>query len=105
MPRCKLAPCYRRITKTKWSWNCAEFRGIGVYMHATFLIVMGFIVLSHRSADSSSTRSKVLQTVTPTSSDWRDHGLFSNSRGRGGLLSRLSNIQRAVPLNPGASHV
>jgi Zn-dependent protease len=37
----------------KWSWKIGEFRGIGVYMHATFLILIGFIVLSHWSAGSS----------------------------------------------------
>jgi Zn-dependent protease/CBS domain-containing protein len=33
----------------KWSWKLGEFRGIGVYLHATFLIFMGFVVLSHWS--------------------------------------------------------
>jgi Zn-dependent protease/CBS domain-containing protein len=37
----------------KWSWKFAEFRGIGVYMHATFLILIGFVVLSHWSAGNS----------------------------------------------------
>lgn len=37
----------------KWSWKLAEFRGIGVYMHATFLILIGFVVLSHWSAGHS----------------------------------------------------
>ena len=31
----------------KWSWKIAEVAGIGVYMHATFLLLIGFIVLSH----------------------------------------------------------
>jgi Zn-dependent protease/predicted transcriptional regulator len=30
----------------KWSWKIGEFAGIGVYMHATFLILVGWIVLS-----------------------------------------------------------
>lgn len=34
----------------KWSWKIAEFRGIGVYMHATFLILIGFVLLSHWTA-------------------------------------------------------
>ncbi len=34
----------------KWSWNIGEFRGIAVYMHATFLILIGFIAVSHLSA-------------------------------------------------------
>ena len=37
----------------KWSWKIGEFRGIGVYMHATFLILIGFVVLSHWSAGQS----------------------------------------------------
>lgn len=37
----------------KWSWKLGEFRGIGVYMHATFLILIGFVVLSHWSAGQS----------------------------------------------------
>jgi len=37
----------------KWSWKLGEFRGISVYMHATFLILIGFVVLSHWSAGQS----------------------------------------------------
>jgi Zn-dependent protease/predicted transcriptional regulator len=37
----------------KWSWKLGEIRGIGVYMHATFLILIGFVVLSHYSAGHS----------------------------------------------------
>jgi Zn-dependent protease/predicted transcriptional regulator len=37
----------------KWSWKLGEYRGIGVYMHATFLILIAFIVLSHWSAGHS----------------------------------------------------
>ncbi len=37
----------------KWSWKLCEYRGIGVYMHATFLILIGFVVLSHWSAGQS----------------------------------------------------
>lgn len=37
----------------KWSWKLGEFRGIAVYMHATFLILIGFVVLSHWSAGHS----------------------------------------------------
>lgn len=36
-----------------WSWKLGEFRGIAVYMHATFLILIGFIILSHWSAGHS----------------------------------------------------
>jgi len=37
----------------KWSWKLGEIRGIGVYLHATFLILIGFVVLSHYSAGHS----------------------------------------------------
>lgn len=37
----------------KWSWKLGEFRGIGVYRHATFLILIGSVVLSHWSAGRS----------------------------------------------------
>jgi Zn-dependent protease/predicted transcriptional regulator len=40
----------------KWSWKLGEIRGIGVYMHATFLILIGFVVLSHHSAGHSLTK-------------------------------------------------
>ncbi len=33
----------------KWSWKLGEWRGIAVYAHATFLILLGFVVLSHWS--------------------------------------------------------
>lgn len=31
----------------KWSWKLGEFQGIGVYLHATFLILIGVVVLNH----------------------------------------------------------
>ena len=37
----------------KWSWRIGAFRGIGVYVHATFLILIGFVVLSHWSQGHS----------------------------------------------------
>ncbi len=37
----------------KWSWKLGEFRGIAVYMHATFLILIGFVVLSYWSSGHS----------------------------------------------------
>ena len=45
----------------KWSWKLAEFRGIGVYMHATFLILIAFVVLTHWSAGN--TVAKTLEGV------------------------------------------
>ena len=37
----------------RWSWKLGEIRGIGVYVHATFLILIAFVVYSHWSADHS----------------------------------------------------
>jgi Zn-dependent protease/predicted transcriptional regulator len=37
----------------KWSWKLGEYAGIGVFMHWTFLILIGFIVLSHVSQGST----------------------------------------------------
>ena len=31
----------------KWSWRVGEFAGIGVYIHATFLLLIGWVALSH----------------------------------------------------------
>jgi Zn-dependent protease/predicted transcriptional regulator len=31
----------------KWSWKLFEFAGIGVYMHATFLLLLGWVVIVH----------------------------------------------------------
>ena len=31
----------------KWSWKVGEFAGIGVYIHATFLLIIGWVVLAH----------------------------------------------------------
>ena len=31
----------------KWSWKLVEVAGIGVYVHATFLLLIGFVGLSH----------------------------------------------------------
>ncbi len=42
-------PARRRegMIEVKWSFKIAEFRGIGVFVHATFLILIGFVVMSH----------------------------------------------------------
>ena len=31
----------------KWSWRLGQFAGIGVYVHATFLILVGWVALTH----------------------------------------------------------
>jgi len=31
----------------KWSWKVGEFAGIGVYMHATFLLLLGWVAFVH----------------------------------------------------------
>src|SRR4026209_2108075 len=31
----------------KWSWKIGELSGIGVYVHATFLILIGWVALNH----------------------------------------------------------
>ncbi len=31
----------------KWSWKIGEFFGIGVYLHATFVLLIGFIAVMH----------------------------------------------------------
>ena len=31
----------------KWSWKIGEFAGIGVYVHATFLLIIAWVALSH----------------------------------------------------------
>jgi len=31
----------------KWSWKIGEFAGIGVYVHATFLLLIGWVALLH----------------------------------------------------------
>jgi hypothetical protein len=31
----------------KWSWKIGTLAGIAVYMHATFLLLLGWIALSH----------------------------------------------------------
>lgn len=37
----------------KWSWKIGEFGGIGVYVHATFLILIAFVVAAHWMAGHS----------------------------------------------------
>jgi Zn-dependent protease/predicted transcriptional regulator len=34
----------------KWSWKIGEFAGIGVYVHATFLLIIAYVVFLHVSA-------------------------------------------------------
>ncbi|MEE8138129.1 MAG: site-2 protease family protein [Thermoanaerobaculia bacterium] len=37
----------------KWSWKIGELAGIGVYVHATFLILIGWVGLVHWKAEQS----------------------------------------------------
>ena len=37
----------RREQAMKWSWKIGEVSGIGVYVHATFLILIGWVALNH----------------------------------------------------------
>jgi hypothetical protein len=32
----------------KWSWRIGQLAGIGVYMHATDLLLVGRVAMSHR---------------------------------------------------------
>ena len=31
----------------KWSWKIGEYSGIGVYIHATFFLLIGWVALSY----------------------------------------------------------
>ena len=37
----------------KWSWKLGQVAGIGVYMHATFLLLIGWVALSHWLEDGT----------------------------------------------------
>ena len=37
----------------KWSWKLGEVGGIGIYVHATFLLIIGWVVLNYRSQGES----------------------------------------------------
>ncbi len=37
----------------RWSWKLAQVAGIGVYMHATFLLLIGWVALRHWVAEQS----------------------------------------------------
>ena len=37
----------------KWSWKLGRFLGIDVFMHFTFLLLIGWVLLSHWAAGES----------------------------------------------------
>src|SRR3990172_8910595 len=39
----------------KWSWKLGEVAGIGIYMHATFVVLIGWVAMSHWLAARSLT--------------------------------------------------
>lgn len=49
----------------KWSWRIGTVAGIGVYIHATFLLILGWVVLSHwfRGHTAAATVGGVLFTL------------------------------------------
>lgn len=38
---------------TRWSWKIGEFAGIGVYIHATFLLLVAWLAMRHYAAGDS----------------------------------------------------
>jgi len=49
----------------KWSWKIGSYAGIGVYIHATFLLLIAFVILSHWAGgnDAAGTAAGVLFTL------------------------------------------
>jgi hypothetical protein len=42
-----------RSTEMKWSWKIGEWAGIGVYLHATFVMLIGFLIISNLIAGAN----------------------------------------------------
>jgi Zn-dependent protease/CBS domain-containing protein len=42
-----MAPGLKEPARMKWSWKIGEFAGIGVYMHATFLLLLAWVAFVH----------------------------------------------------------
>ena len=44
----------------KWSWKIGEYAGIGVYIHATFLLIIGYFAITHWQAGGAAQPGGVL---------------------------------------------
>jgi hypothetical protein len=70
----------------KWSWKLAQVAGIEVYVHATFVLLIGWVALNHgwRGAAWPPSRQRPkLSVVDSQSAKWRHyHAQFSVLFGR-----------------------
>ncbi len=54
----------------KWSWRIARIAGIDLYVHVTFLILVGWVALSHYLAR---------QSAADAFTGWHSSSLYSRS--------------------------
>jgi len=49
----------------RWSWNVGRIAGIQVFIHATFLLLIGFVILTHwmQGNDAAKTAEGVIFTI------------------------------------------